>query len=1821
MKKRPILFLILLVNSFFLVGETTPEVENATSVILCSDASTVLHFDFDACLALSAGSNINYSEFTATSPDESECTDFSVQGGNLYRQNPENNGHSCTPGFNGNAMCVSSLADCEFAADNDKAIRFDIVVTPGADGIGSLSGISFYEKAPLTYEWINGDSGPNNFPEAYGIRVTANGVEVYLETDIPTGNEWSLQEFDFSDFSEFSVMVETVFSFELLGYCTQVGGPLVRAWDIDELSILSCCAAPCEVEGGTLAGGPFEFCAGDGEADNIPADAITLTGNSGPNSQWVVTDDQGNILGLPPTFDAVDFDGAGVGNCLVWHLSFEDDLTGAAMGLNANDLGGCFSLSNPITVTRNQPEGGTLEGGPFTFCAGDGVADNIPADAITLTGNSGANSQWVVTDDQGNILGLPPTFDAVDFDGAGVGNCLVWHLSFDGDLTGAAMGMNANDLGGCFSLSNPITVTRNQPEGGTLEGGPFTFCAGDGVADNIPADAITLTGNSGANSQWVVTDDQGNILGLPPTFDVVDFDGAGVGNCLVWHLSFDGDLTGAAMGMNANDLGGCFSLSNPITVTRNQPEGGTLEGGPFTFCAGDGVADNIPADAITLTGNSGANSQWVVTDDQGNILGLPPTFDVVDFDGAGVGNCLVWHLSFDGDLTGAEMGMNANDLGGCFSLSNPITVTRNQPEGGMLEGGPFAFCAGDGEADNIPADAITLTGNSGANSQWVVTDDQGNILGLPPTFDVVDFDGAGGGACLVWHLSFDGDIVGAEMGMNANDLQGCFSLSNPITVVRDTIGGACDADCNVEGGTITGGPFEFCAGDGEADNIPADAITLTGEMGMNSQWVVTDEQGNILGLPPTFDVVDFDGAGAGNCLVWHLSFDGDLTGAEMGMNANDIGGCFDLSNSISVIRNQPEGGTLEGGPFAFCAGDGEVDNIPADAITLTGNSGANSQWVVTDDQGNILGLPPTFDVVDFDGAGGGACLVWHLSFDGDIVGAEMGMNANDLQGCFSLSNPITVVRDTIGGACDADCNVEGGTITGGPFEFCAGDGEADNIPADAITLTGEMGMNSQWVVTDEQGNILGLPPTFDVVDFDVAGAGNCLVWHLSFDGDLTGAEMGMNANDIGGCFDLSNSISVIRNQPEGGTLEGGPFEFCAGDGEADNIPADGITLTGNFGANSQWVVTDDQGMILGLPGNFADVDFDDAGVGTCLVWHLSFDGDLTGAEMGMNANDIEGCFSLSNPITVVRDETGAVCEENCTAEGGTLEGGPFEFCAGDMMADNIPVDAITLTGNSGTNSQWVVTDEQGMILGLPGNFSDVDFNIAGAGTCLVWHLSFEDGLTGAEMGMNADDLEGCFDLSNPISVVRTTPIGGALSTAAGETEITICAGDGTSDAFDIILNGNTGANSVWVITDASLEILALPMAPPFDLEGAGAGVCLVWHLSFEDGLTGAEVGMNANDLEGCFSLSNPITVNRDGVDGGSISGGPYEFCVSDGEADFIPTGEVAVTGNSGENSQWIVTSDAGVILGLPTDPSDVDFDGAGPGACLIWHISHTVGIEGLELDLNIANLDGCFSLSNSVEVVRLEGADCDGGVGEAIIVVNEINGNGEVELANIGTTSQDVSSYWLCNFPAYSQMSNLTIVCGGDLILDPGEIVTVNAGFTIDPADGEMGLYIINDYSDPNDIIDYVEWGSSGHQRSSVAVNANIWTAGDFAAAFTAPNSLEYDGGGDASTDWSEDAASPCVANVVANGGEVAYKIFPNPANDNITIQFLNITETSSNIEIYDAVGNRVETMTHDISEGITKEVNVEGYRSGAYFIKVSTRRSNNVQRFMKIVK
>ncbi|WP_233557522.1 hypothetical protein [Aquimarina sp. AD1] len=560
-----------------------------------------------------------------------------------------------------------------------------------------------------------------------------------------------------------------------------------------------------------------------------------------------------------------------------------------------------------------------------------------------------------------------------------------------------------------------------------------------------------------------------------------------------------------------------------------------------------------------------------------------------------------------------------------------------------------------------------------------------------------------------------------------------------------------DDDDNVlvaNAGEIAGGPFEFDV-DGEADMVSGITLDDTNAFGTSSTWIVTDDQGNILGLPPTITAVEgvnFDEAGAGTCLIWYARYNGTITGLEMGMNANDVTGDFDLSNSITVIRNQvANAGVIAGGPFEFDV-DGEADMVSGITLDDTNVFGSGSTWVVTDDLGNILGLPPTITAlegVNFDGAGAGTCLIWYARYEGTISGLEMGMNANDVTGDFDLSNSITVVRNQV---------VNAGTISGGPFEFDV-DGDADMVSGITLDDTNAFGVNSTWIITDDLGNILGLPPTLmavEGVDFDAAGVGTCLIWYARYDGTVTGLEMGMNANDVTGDFDLSNSITVIRNQvANAGVISGGPFEFDV-DGTADMVS--GITLddTNVFGDNSTWVITDDQGNILGLPPTLMaveGVDFDAAGPGICLIWYARYTGTVTGLEMGMNANNVTGDFDLSNSITVTR---------NCNTSPGVISGGPYTFTV-DGTPDMVSGLSIDNTNAAGPNSTWIITDDQGEILGLPGTLFDVqgvDFDAAGTGVCLIWYLRYEDGLEGLAMGMNANDLKGCFSLSNSIQVTR-----------------------------------------------------------------------------------------------------------------------------------------------------------------------------------------------------------------------------------------------------------------------------------------------------------------------------------------------------------------------------------------------------------------------------------------------------------------------------------
>lgn len=203
---------------------------------------TVIHYNLDACWSfMSDGSHMDYSEFTATQPEPLSCADITASI--VFREPASMQKHSCTPGVNGSiAMCISSLDTCDYDAGNDASLVFEISISPDPDTSVRVTGLSFFEKAPIEFVWISGDSGVNNYPTLYGLRVLKNGVEIYRREDIPTSLVWSLQDYDFLNDDAFLIEDPATFRFELLPYCLIGNGSPVNAWDIDEIRVTASCA-------------------------------------------------------------------------------------------------------------------------------------------------------------------------------------------------------------------------------------------------------------------------------------------------------------------------------------------------------------------------------------------------------------------------------------------------------------------------------------------------------------------------------------------------------------------------------------------------------------------------------------------------------------------------------------------------------------------------------------------------------------------------------------------------------------------------------------------------------------------------------------------------------------------------------------------------------------------------------------------------------------------------------------------------------------------------------------------------------------------------------------------------------------------------------------------------------------------------------------------------------------------------------------------------------------------------------------------------------------------------------------------------------------------------------------------------------------------------------------------------------------------------------------------------------------------------------------------------------------------------------------------
>ena len=1295
---------------------------------------------------------------------------------------------------------------------------------------------------------------------------------------------------------------------------------------------------------------------------NIFADnqiETVLNSNVGFFTVYLVYDNNGTILNVQSNPN-VDFSLFPEGIYFITAASHNGQLFNTIVGENISKLYGCFENSNPLRVIKQFVNGGSISINGSTaleICGSD--ATNIEPD---VTGGLGNNINWVVTNDQGTILNI---FDDLPINVSNLNDnpLFINRISFIGRIDGLNINGNLNNVEGCFDLSNQITINIKEISPGTIVLNNTSFCVGDGVADLVD---ITIVGNVGSFFQHIITNSLGEIIALPTTLPF-DVDGSEPGTCIYYFLAADQSVS-TPLGTNINDIqGSCFELSAPLSFTRVENFAGRVElaggvGTEIEVCQGGTTI-------IQVRNNGEAQAYiYVVTNEQNEIIDLPDA-NIINANNLPSGVCRVYGIASSNvvNLTIGEELVVPNMIDGCFDISeNFVEITKLAFDGGTIELPITEFCIGDGsevEVSGVVMDAI------GTEMQLFLTDDNGDIILI---LDELPFniETLAAGTYTLYNLS-SRDVFTLMNGTNISEIDGeCFDISEGATFTSIFNNGGT---VSLEDGSLS---VELCV----RDTFVNDFNFITTGGGMNYQFIVTDTDNIIISIADTNNI-DFENAPAGTCRVWGMAFSETLelqVGEEL-VEPISLEGCFSLSNNfVEVIRFDAgpvcgdcpaEAGQVILDNNFFCIGDGEADLVTGNVIDADGDF---LQIIVTDSDSIIIDLPTeiNFDVED---ATEGVCIVWSLA-SVENIDLEIGDNIRDYDAsCFELSQGITFTRiENFGG----NVSLDDGTTS---IEICVEDTLSDLL---TFINTGSSA-EYQYVITDTDNSILDLP-IGDSFDFENAPPGICRVWGMAYNGefDLDVGDDLVEPADEGECFDLSNNfVEVIRSDSglicgdcpaEAGQVSLDNTFFCVGDGDADIVTGSVTSASGDF---TQIVVTDSDSIVIDLPTEI-NFDVDTAPAGICIVWSLAST-EVINLMVGDNITSYtSSCFELSEgaAITRVNNNGGEVSIIGETS--------PIEICVGDTTS-TVFFFATTGSGTgSGTGYQYVITDTMNVILELP--VDSFDFENSPLGTCRLWGLAFSDSLnliigeTLVEPMVTGE----CFDLSNNFIEVIKTDSG----IACGEIECIVesgtvnldntffCVGDGEPDLVMGNISGASGDFLKIIVTFGDSTVINTFDDFNFDIDGAGAGTCLIWHVASTASID-LNTGDHILDLQNeCFDLSESASISRTLNNGGTVSldgnNTSIEICVSDTIADEL----IFFTTGSGNNYQFIITDENDVILALPANDT-FDFSGSPVGMCRVWGMA-----SSNPLNLNVGqtlvepeSINECFDLSaNFIEVIRVD---------------------------------------------------------------------------------------------------------------------------------------------------------------------------------------------------------------------------------------------------------
>ncbi|MEM6965785.1 MAG: T9SS type A sorting domain-containing protein [Bacteroidota bacterium] len=537
-------------------------------------------------------------------------------------------------------------------------------------------------------------------------------------------------------------------------------------------------------------------------------------------------------------------------------------------------------------------------------------------------------------------------------------------------------------------------------------------------------------------------------------------------------------------------------------------------------------------------------------------------------------------------------------------------------------------------------------------------------------------------------------------------------------------------------------------------------------------------------------------------------------------------------------------------------------------------------------------------------------------------------------------------------------------IDGGTVEFTDGGTEVtifiDGSP-DMLTFESDVPTSTvydfTYVVTDADGMILGIPPG-NMVNFDDAGLGVCIVYGLSYTGNLNIAQgddlfaMGLQISDD--CFDLSdNSLIVNRVMPQSAEVQVFASSNTSGTVGVVEVLPDGNTLMKMFDsqeADADGIFYNDQ---------------------TDMLYQLNRTNNVVDVYSGVAA-------ALANG-------TAPTYETSSTSD----------FANGREIAvsgDKLIVAQDASAANNMTNSLMIYT------LGMNSITFEKTYNV----NFNLWGIHL-DGSTLYAIQDNSDNLaifENIFD--NPAGIVEPDQVifiqdmvrtHGLTYDAASDLMILTDIGEASSatDGFLVVVQNfstkigdNILENFEQVRIGGGTSLLGNPVDVAFD---ATNETIYVAERAREGGLI---LGFKPPALSGGAapffkkSFAGASAVNITGsqgapcvlVDAGSVAlenGGTEATIFIDGNPDVISFASDVTPVDY--QFTYVVTDADGIILGIPPGNS-VDFDDAGVGVCNVYGLAYTgnlnimMGDDLLEMGLEIS--DDCFNLSsNNLSIDRI----------------------------------------------------------------------------------------------------------------------------------------------------------------------------------------------------------------------------------------------------------